>query len=364
MAIPTSVADINAFTNRFLVPKSTDVIYKESPLFVRLIRGGRVFPGGSSITRPIMHAKLTGGFFSRTGTFNIDYVVTDAAFNVNLKFAYVNVTLYGTDDVLNRGREAAFSVVETKTANASMRMAEILATSLYKDGQTSSGDVTTSGGLLSTSDSIDGLLAWVDDGNTVGTTTYTAATNLTKSFVAVGGLTRDDLFASAPTFTAGTTPLTAISGANAYVDRTVTSFSLSKINEAFGHAWYGNQAPDLITVQQSGWNKLWNAIQPNQRFNEESSDLAEVGFRSFRFNGASVVVDKYMPETGSHGLMLGLNTKYMEFYISDNPKFQMGFTGFKEAQNTPNLAGQFLFSGNLVVPNPRTCFKLVGAALL
>lgn len=359
MPIPTSVADINAFTNRFLVPKSTDVIYKESPLFVRMIRGGRVFPGGSSITRPIMYAKLNGGAFTRTGTFDINYVVTDAAFNVNLKFYYVNITLYGTDDVLNRGREAAFSVVETKTANASMRMAELLASNLYKDGQTSGADVTTSGGLLSTGDNLDGLLAWVDDGNTQGTTTYTAATTLAKSFPSIGGLNRDDLFGSAPTFTGATTPTSAISGANAYVDRAVTAFSLSKINEAFGHAWYGNQAPDLITVQQGGWNKLWNAIQPNQRFNEDTGDLAEIGFRAFRFNGASVVVDKYMPEQ----VMLGLNTKYLEFYISDNPKFQMGFTGFKEAQNTPNLAGQFLFSGNLIVPNPRTCFKLVGSAL-
>ena len=37
MAIPVTVADINAFTNRHIVPKMTDVVYKESPLFVRMI---------------------------------------------------------------------------------------------------------------------------------------------------------------------------------------------------------------------------------------------------------------------------------------------------------------------------------------
>lgn len=360
MAIPVTVDDLNAFTNRFLVDKSTDVVYKDSPLFARMVSKNRVsFPGGTSITRPIMYAKLNGGFFSKGGAFNIDYVKTDAAFNVNLKHAYTNITLYGTDDVLNRGREAAFSLVETKMANASMRMAEIIATSLYKDGQTSSGDVTTSGGLLSTSTEFDGLLAWIDDGNDVGTTTYIGATDLTKSFAAVGGLTRADLFSSAPTFTGATTPLTALGGANSYVDRTFSAFSLSKVNEAFGNVWYGNRAPDIIPCGQAGWNKFWNAIQPNQRFQETDTDLAKIGFRAFQFNGASVVVDKYMPT----GIMFLLNSDYLEFYISDNPKFQMGFTGFKEAQNTIDLSGQFLFAGNLLCANPRTSAKLVGSAL-
>jgi len=64
-----------------------------------------------------------------------------------------------------------------------------------------------------------------------------------------------------------------------------------------------------------------------------------------------------------NGLLLGLNTNYLELYISENKKFQFGFTGFKEAQNSIDIAGQFLFAGNLVAPNPRTSFKVVGPAL-
>jgi hypothetical protein len=78
---------------------------------------------------------------------------------------------------------------------------------------------------------------------------------------------------------------------------------------------------------------------------------------------ADVVVDKYLPTDGTNGIMYGLNTRYLEMYASSNPKFSFGFTGFKDAQATIDLAGQYLFSGNCLAPNPRTSFKLVGSAL-
>jgi hypothetical protein len=95
------------------------------------------------------------------------------------------------------------------------------------------------------------------------------------------------------------------------------------------------------------------------------SDLAKVGIQSFQFNAADVTISKYLNDVAgsTYGAILGLNTNYMELYVSANKKFQFGFTGFKEAQNTIDVSGQFMFAGNLVVPSPRTSFKLVGTAL-
>jgi hypothetical protein len=95
------------------------------------------------------------------------------------------------------------------------------------------------------------------------------------------------------------------------------------------------------------------------------SDLAKVGIQSFQFNAADVTISKYLNDVAgsTYGAILGLNTNYMELYVSANKKFQFGFTGFKEAQNTIDVSGQFMFAGNLVVPSPRTNFKLVGTAL-
>ena len=152
--------------------------------------------------------------------------------------------------------------------------------------------------------------------------------------------------------TAGT-----VGGLNAY-DATLTSFNLKALNAADGASWFGADHVDIIPATQNGYDLIWQAIQPNQRYYDTESDIGQVGFQSFRFNAAEVVVDKYLP-TGSLGKMYVINTKYVEWYFSTNPKFQFGFTGFKEANNTIDVAGQYLVGSNIVVPNPRSGFKLL-----
>jgi hypothetical protein len=354
-----SLYDLTAFTQQYIVERTTDVIFKKSPLFVRMLSRKRMkFEGGTYIQRPIIYAELNGDWFSKGDTFNIAYVTTDTAFTVNMKTPYVNITLYGLDDVLNRGPQAAFSIVESKFANASMKMAKLIATALYQDGQSTTPPPTPA---LSGYKSLDGLLAWIDDGNNSGT--YQGNTDFTKSFASIGGITRADLFNTPLAFTSAITPIPYVSGANSYTNRAWSTFTLRDVNVAYGAAWFGNDAPDLITTTQSGFNRIWESIQPNQRYYDTQSDVGRVGFQSFRFNGAEVVIDKYIPNDGTNGLMLGLNTNYLELYVSTNRKFQFGFTGFKEAQNSIDVAGQFLFAGNLVCPNPRTSFKMVGPCI-
>jgi hypothetical protein len=355
-------SDVNAFTEQYIVEKTTDVIFKESPLFTRLLTRRRMkFDGGTFIQRPIIYSQLNGDAVGKGETFNIAYVPTDTAFVVNPKVTYVNITLYGQDAILNRGPRAAFSLVETKMANASMTMAKLLTTQMYQDGQSAVIGATT--GPLSNNKYLDGLLAWIDDGNSSGS--YTTATDLTKSFTAVGGITRTDLFGTTPpTFSTALTPTSAVQGANSYVNRAFNTFSLPDVNDAYGAAWFGNKFVDLIVTTQRGYNRMWNAAQPQQRYTDSNSDIGKIGFQSFRFNASEIVVDKYIPSDGTNGIMYGLNTNFIEFYISTDPKFQFGFTGFKEAQNSIDVAGQFLFGGNLLVPSPRNHFKLVGTSLL
>jgi hypothetical protein len=128
--------DLTAKTNRWIVPKSVDIVYKNSPVLTRLrTQNAERFEGGRSIMHGIMYAKLKGGPFGRGATFDTSYVQTDTALEVVPKFYYVNITLYGTDNVLNRGPMAAMSTVETKMVNAAGRMAELLGTDMYLDGQ-------------------------------------------------------------------------------------------------------------------------------------------------------------------------------------------------------------------------------------
>ena len=319
-----NLVDVNAYTNRFIVPKSTDVIFKNSPVFTRLqSRNAQRFEGGTQIVRPIMFAQLNGGTMTRGTQFNVAYVNTDTAFVLNIKGYYVNISLFGFDDILNRGPEAVFSMVELKMANASMTMAKQLATDMYLDGS----------GTDSTTQALDGFEAWYDDGNT---------------FTTIGGITRTDLAAAG-----------VVAGANSYVNSSVAAFSLGTVQTAWSNAWFGSDHVDLITCTLAGWNNFWNAIQPLQRYMDTQSDVGKIGFMTFRFNNSEVVYDMYMPAQK----MYGFNTNYIEWYNSTNPRFQFGFTGFKEAQDSIDVSGQYLWAGNIVVPSPRTGFKLAGTAL-
>lgn len=312
--------DITSKTQRYIVPRMVDVTYKSSPVFTRLrTRNMERFEGGTAISHPIMYAKLKGGPFTRGSSFDTSYVNTDTALQVLVKNYYVGITLYGTDNVLNRGPEAAMSYVESKMANASLRMAELLGTDIWLDGQ----------GTDSTAMALDGMESAVDDGTLYPT---------------YGGITRSDIASGAN------------NGINSYVLNVNGKMSLSQVQTAFGACWFGSEHPDLLATTQPIWDIFWNKIQPQQRFEEADTDVAKIGFRAMRFNGSSVVVDQYL----ASGYMYGLNTKYIQFWITTYPKYQFGFTGWKEETNTDNAIGQYLFAGNLLVVNPRLMFKMYG----
>jgi hypothetical protein len=311
--------DISSKTNKFIVPRLVDNVYKSSPVLTRLRTNNMErFEGGTTIRHPIMYAELKGGAFTRGGTFDISYVQTDTALEVNVKYYYVNATLFGTDNVLNRGPEAAMSYVETKLVNAAGKMAKLLGTDLFLDGT----------GTNSSTIQLDGMQQGLDDGTTF--TTY-------------GGVTRTDIASGANV------------GINGY-KASLATLSLAGVQTAYGATWFGNEHVDLIPTTQPVWDILWNKIQPQQRFLEESSDVAKIGFQALRYNGASIVVDQYAPT----GVMWFLNTKYIQFWISTLPKYQFGFTGWKEAQNTDDVAGQYLFAGNLLFVAPRLNGQITG----
>lgn len=317
--------DVTGKTNDHIVPYLTDNVFKNSPVLTRVKNKRRFgFPGGLTIRHNIMYAPLKGGFFQRGQAFDTSAVQTDTALQFNLKYAYVNVTIYGVDQVLNRGSEAAMSFVGSKMINASGTMAQILATSLYGDGQ----------GVKNSTLELDG---------------FNAAINIPANYAQYGGITRTDIATAANT------------GINAYY-AAPAAFSLGAVQTAFGAAWFGQEKPDMLPTTQPVWDAFWNKLQPQQRFNDETSDV-HVGFRSFFWNGAQVVVDQYLSILGGNFTMFGLNTNYIYLYLSDVPKYQFGFTGWKEAQNTDDVAGQYMFGGNLVIAAPRLMFQLPFTAL-
>jgi len=320
--VALNLTELDAYVNDHIVDKTTDVIYASSPVLTRLTtKNAEKFTGNSRIRRPIIVGELNGDFMARGEGVNIDFVTTDAALAVNMTVAWVNITLFGFDAMNDDGPEAVFNQVELKFLNASMKMAKVLATNMYLNGQ---GARTKY---------LNGFQEWYDDGT---------------NYPTVGGQTRNQV---------NGIPNGTVGGLNAYFAN-LTSFTLVALNTAYGNACWASDHPDIIPVTQNAWNLIWQGIQPSQRFMTSDNDLAAVGFQNLKFNAADVVVDRYLP-TGTSGTIYGMNTNYIEWYFSQVDLFSFGWTGFKGAQGSIDVSGQFLVGSNLLVPNPRTGFRLV-----
>jgi len=73
-----------------------------------------------------------------------------------------------------------------------------------------------------------------------------------------------------------------------------------------------------------------------------SGDPIAVAFLKQSSNGAVTAYPTVAAET-----LWWLNAKrpYANFYISNDPEFGLGFTGFKPGQGNTKVAGQVLFAG-------------------
>lgn len=279
-------SDITSKVQRHIIPRLIDTVYLSSPVFTRLrTQNGERFEGGTKISQPLVYAEVNGGPYARGGTFNVAYVPTDTALDLNIKYYYANITAYGPDNVLARGPEQAMSYMESKFFNAAGKMAKNLASDFYKDGT----------GVSSATIAVDGLLQALDNGNT-----YTSYGNITRADLGVANGTNNQ-------------------GLNAYVN-TLASYTHLGLQTAFGSSYFGNEHVDLIVTTQTVWNLIESKILPQQRFMESDTDVAKIGFSSLRWKGASIVVDQYCPS----GYVFGLNSKYVQFWTSALPRYQFG----------------------------------------
>lgn len=323
MALPYT--ETNAYVNKYIIPKLVDVHYQSGPVLTRLrTRNAEGYAGGESIKQPIAVGSLWADAIGRGEGVPLDFITTDSAMELLMKLYACNISLYGYDAMTNDGPESVFNQAEVKMFHAAHSLAEVIGQSLWKSSQDPGR-----------SKHLEGFPAWVDDGNL---------------YPAIAGVTRADVQS------VGT-----VGGLNAYSLTTLTALSMNTINTAYVAAWQGPDQVDMIVCTPNGWNLVWQAMQPDKRYMEASNDLAQAGFHSLRFNAADLTVDRFVPTGQGVGAMYGLNSKYITLWFHKNPNFQFGFTGFKPAQGSIDVAAQYLVAQQLMVTNPRCFFKLRNA---
>lgn len=329
--------ELNTSTQRFIVPGIIDNVFKNDPLLAYMKKNNlEKFPGGTQIQENLVYAALpNGGAYADGDTSTIDIVQTETGATFLPKNYWVPVGISKNQaQVFNKGPEAVFRLVDARLQNAALTMSAILAIALYNDGQ-------SAGRTLQ----LNGLAEMLNDGsnNSWNGSTYTTYGTLTRNGT-IGAALNSPM----------TGPTSNVNGPITY----------KILEEAYNSVVIGDEYPNLMVTTNLGMSYIKEKFQPQWRV--ETQD-PKIGFNGVKFNQAMLIQSQYAPGTvaPSDATKLGwttvsageslfyLNTKYFRMYVTDDPEFGFGFTGFKPAQDTLVVAGQYLFTGNVTCQSPR-----------
>lgn len=332
------VNEVNVYTLTHIVPGVVDGVFKNDPLLaylkangVRRIQGGA--KGGAMIQENFIYRPMIGSAYAPGGTFDTTKRRIADAGTFDLKHHEVGVTEFLEDiEIYNRGPEAVFSMIDSDLTNAALTMSAILAIELYNGGQSTR--------VLN----INGLAEAISDGATASWdgTTYTTYGNVTRSAVN----------------SALNAKVTAVSGAITY----------KTLEESYNDVVLGAIEPNLGVTTNRGMSYIKQKFHPQLRVTVQDP---KIGFTGIQFNKATILQSQYAPGAqGVNDADLGnyldtdgetfwwLVTDYIRMWVSASSLFGFGFSGFKWAQDSTIVAGQYFASMNVTVQSPRLMHQL------
>jgi len=349
---------ITVATKRYIreTPKLIDDVFQNDPLlsYAKLnLRDD--FTGGRLIGENFIYDGLIGGPYLKGKQFDISQKQIEQECQFTIKYFETNITLFKEDiQVINKGPNAAFRLIDSRTSAAYMTIGAQLALGQYLNGINTNYTPNFNGLPEALNDN--STASW--DGNT---------------------------YAQYGTITRGGAVGTALNSIPVNVNGTI---SYTLLESSFGAASYGTVEPNIGVTTQLGYSYIKEKFQTQQRFNNIQDP--KIGFTGMQFNSATLMKSRYCPGTYLSGAGTGdpiangmisqmslgaltvyptvtaetlfwLNARkpYMNFYVSDDPEYGFGFTGFKPAQGTTTIAGQVLFAGALTF-SPRYHKQLYG----
>jgi len=355
---------LNVATERYIqdTPALVDNVFQADPLLAYLKLNVRDdFDGGTLIQEGFFFDGLIGGPYAKGQEFDISEKQVEQAYQLNMKFFEMNVTMSLEDiKVLNKGPRAAFKLIDSRMTNAYMTLGAQMSILQYING--------TTAGYTS---NFNGFAEALNDNTTVSWDNATYAT--------YGGITR------------GGQVGTALNSAPVNINGTI---EYNQLEENYGTASFGNIEPNLGVTTVLGYSYVKEKFQTQQRFND-TQDPA-IGFNGLKFNSATIIKSRYAPgtditttspqsqsnriavqalKTMSQGAVTAYPTlaqsgetfwwinarkPFLRFYVSDDPMFGFGFTGFKPAQGNTKVSGQVLASCQISVPGPRYHKQMYG----
>lgn len=284
--MPTpNLSEIVTTTIEHRSKKLADNVSKNNALLARLERKGKRKPvsGGRQIIQELEYGENgTFGWYSGYDPLNISPSEVFSAAAFDWKQASVAVSISGLEELMNAGEEQMIDLLESRIENAERTMRNQMALAVYGDG-------TAAGGKA-----IGGLQLLVADAPTVGT---------------VGGINRATwAFWRNQSFDATTDGGAAATTAN----------MVAYMNRIWLNLVRGADKPDLIVADNNYYRMYMEALLPQQRF--ASSEMAQAGFESLKFQSADVVFDGGIGGGCPVNHMYFLNTDYL--YMRPHAKRQ------------------------------------------
>jgi hypothetical protein len=329
--------ELNTSTQRHIVPGIVDQVFKNDPLLAYMKKNNlQKFPGGTQIQENFIYDSLPyGGAFADGATFTMAMAQVETGATFIPKNYAIPVTISKMQaQVYNKGPEAVFRLVDSRLQNAALTMSAMLAIALYNHG--------TGTRVLE----LNGLAEVLNDGTN---NSWTGA-----AYSTYGTLSRST--------TGGSVLKSKMTGPTANVAGPIT---YKILEEAYNSIVIGDEYPNLMVTTNLGMSYIKEKFQPQWRV--ETQD-PKIGFNGVKFNQAMIIQSQYAP--GSEGVndanlghylapssqgetLFYLNTKYWRLWVTDDPEFGFGFTGFKPAQDTLVVGGQYLYVGNVTCQSPR-----------
>jgi hypothetical protein len=335
---------VDTVTKTTIVPGVVDNVFKNDPLLALLKKDGlKSWDGGPARQENFQYGVLKGGPYAIGDSRDISQRQIWTGGTVTPRFYDVAVPAYLENlKVILTGPTAAFEYLDGLLQNAALTMSGLLANAAYRHGQSVSGS--------DRSLHINGLDEALSDGSNNGFDGRTYANYLTVARSSVDSALNSPM----------TGPAASVSGAISY----------PILEQAYSSVTVGPEQPNLIMTTNLGLAYVKMAFQAQQRF--ETTDL-EFGFKGVKFNGSSIMASQYCPGTRTasaadtdlgYAAVAGgetlwfLNTKYLRLYVSTDPLYGFGFTGFIPAQDNSVVVGFYKFAGNLTCQAPRLMRQL------
>ena len=340
--MPDNLDQLNVSTRRYVRnrPKLVDNVFQNDPLAAYAKANLKEdFDGGRLIAENFWYNGLIGTAYSPGATFNISQPQVEQQGQFIMKYFAVNVTLSKEEiQVLNKGPQAIFPLIDSRMNNAYVTLGSDLAIAMYLNGQDAGY-----------TNNLNGLTEALDDGTT--------ATWNGNTYSTYGNLTRNGTIGQS----LNSTPTQA------------SSIQYSTLEEVYTDAatGVGEFEPNIVLTTFKGYSYIKEQFQTQQRFNDTQD--VKIGFTGMKFNNAVVMKSRYAPGTYISGTndpiatsyitqmsngavtayptvtgetcwILNARKPFMNFYMSNDEEYGFGFTGFKVAQNNTLVAGQVLLA--------------------